>query len=126
MDERFWIHLLPWRQKNKTESKSAQIKLAPKLTINREEGWANLELLLANHSRWPIWVREVAIALMDLDTKLQTAISTGKAKHEILQNVGPNEALRVSIGKNRLWRCWQATGTVLLPCPDECPLLRLE
>lgn len=99
MDERFWIHLLPWRQKNKAVSKSAQIKFARKLTINREEGWANLELLLANRSSWPKWVQEAAIALMDLNTKLQTAITTGKARHEILQHVGPNEALRVSIGK---------------------------
>ena len=97
MDERYWIRLLPWRLENKAESKSAKIKFAPKLRITREDGWQYLELQLVNHSSWTVWVEEASVGLADLDANLQTEVPSGQARHEILQNVSPNEALSVSL-----------------------------
>jgi hypothetical protein len=99
MDERAWIRLLPWRQKNRPESKSAQVKFAPRLKITREDGWKYLELLLVNRSSWAVWVEEACIVLADLDADLQTLIPSGKARHQILQNIGPNETLGVCLAK---------------------------
>jgi hypothetical protein len=99
MDERYWIRLLPWRQKNKAETKSAQIKFAPKLVMCRERGWVNLELQLVNRSSWWVWVEEATVVLIDLDAESQTETSTGEAKLKILQNIGPNEELSVSLAR---------------------------
>lgn len=98
MDERYWIRLLPWRQKNKPESKSGQIKFAPKLEICREKGWINLALLLANRSSWTVWVEEATVALADLDAICQSEVAAGRARHQIRQNVGANDTLSVSLG----------------------------
>jgi len=97
MDERDWIRLLPWRQKNKPESKAGQIKFAPKLRI--ADGWV-LELLLVNRSSWTVWVKEATIALVDLNAKEQTAIPTRGAKYEILQNVAPRDSFSVSLARS--------------------------
>ena len=97
MDNRYWIRLLPWRLENKAESKSAKIKFAPKLRITREDGWQYLELQLVNRSSWRVWVEEAKVVLADLEASLQTAIPPGQARHKILQNVNPNETLRVSL-----------------------------
>jgi hypothetical protein len=99
MDERFWIRLLPWRQNNKTGSKPAQIKFAPKLRITRENGWVYLQLQLENRSGWTVWVQEAAVVLIDLNADSQTAVSNGQARHEVLQNVGPNDTLCVSLAR---------------------------
>ena len=99
MDERFWVRLLPWRQKNKAESKSAQIKFAPKLRITREDGWVYIELQLANRSSWRVWVEDASVVLADLAVNLQTFLPPGQARHAILQNVSPNETLRVSLAE---------------------------
>jgi hypothetical protein len=99
MDERYWIRLLPWRQKNKAESKSAQIKFAPKLKITREDGWVYLELQLENRSSWMVWVQEAAVVLIDPGSKWQTAVSNRQARYEILQNVEPNEIFSVSLAR---------------------------
>jgi hypothetical protein len=100
MDERYWIRLLPWRQKNKLESKAGQIKFAPKLRISRVDGWVDLELLLVNRSSWTVWVKEAAITLIDLDAEQQTTAPTGRAVHKILQNVVPRDALSVSLARS--------------------------
>lgn len=97
LNERFWIRLLPWRQKSKAEPKSAEIKFRPKLGIARQGGWACLELQLMNRSSWTVWAEEATVVLVDLDAEWQTTVSTGQAKHEILQNVEPNETLSVSL-----------------------------
>ena len=97
MDERAWIRLLPWREKSRPESKSAQVKFAPQLTITQEDGWKYLELLLVNRSSWAVWVEEACIVLAGLNADLQTLIPTGQARHQILQNIGPNERLGVSL-----------------------------
>jgi hypothetical protein len=97
MDERDWIRLLPWRQKNKANSKSAQIKFAPKLAITHASGWVYLELQLVNRSSWAVWVEEATVVLIDLDAKSQTEISTGEAKLTIRHNIRPNDNLSVSL-----------------------------
>ena len=99
LDERYWIGLLPWRRKNKPESKSAQIKFAPKLEITREDGWVYLELQLVNRSNWTVWVQEATVVLIDLDAKWQTAVSNKQARYEILQNVEPHDTLSVSLAR---------------------------
>ncbi len=97
MDERYWIRLLPWRQKNKANSKSAQIKFAPKLAMTHNDGWAYLELQLVNRSSWWVWVKEATFVLIDLDAESQTEISTNEGKLKILQNIGPRDELSVSL-----------------------------
>jgi hypothetical protein len=96
-DERFWIRLLPWRRKNKAESNSAQIKFAPTLEICGENGWVYLQLRLVNRSTCTVWVQEAAVVLIGLNAIWQAADSNGQARYEILQNVGPNEKLCVSL-----------------------------
>jgi hypothetical protein len=86
-----------WRRKNKAESNPAQIKFAPKLRINRDDGWELLELLLVNRSKASIWVGDATVVLTDLDANWQSAIPTGQAIHKILQYVGPNDSLTVSL-----------------------------
>ena len=99
MDEHYWISKLPWRKKNRAESKAGQIKFEPQLTITREDGWKYLELLLVNRSCWQVWVEEASVVLADLDADLQAVVPTGQARHQILQNIGPNEKLSVRLAK---------------------------
>jgi len=97
MDQRYWIRFLPWRQKSKPESISAQIKFAPQLTITRQDGWTYLELLLVNRSSWTVWVEEATVVLDDLDVNWQTEVPAGQANHKIRQNIVPGDALSVSL-----------------------------
>jgi hypothetical protein len=97
MDEGYWIRLLPWRRKDKPESKAGQIKFAPKLRI--ADGWV-LELLLVNRSSWTLWVKEATIALVDLNAKEHAAVPTRGAKYEILQNVAPRDSFGVSLARS--------------------------
>jgi hypothetical protein len=99
MDDRYWIRLLPWRQKNKAESKSAQIKFAPKLSVTRDHGWRTLQLLLVNRSSWTVWVEEATVALTDLDANSQTVIASWQARQQILQNVSSYDSLSVSLAR---------------------------
>jgi|ERR1700722_12295922 hypothetical protein len=66
MDERIWIRLLPWRRKDRADSKSAQVKYACQLGFTQESGWSYLELLLVNRSSWAVWVGMVAYSRPDL------------------------------------------------------------
>jgi hypothetical protein len=91
--------MLPWRRKNKVESNPARIKFVPKLAIHKENGWVYLELQLVNGSCWTVWVQEAAVVLIDLDAQSQTALSNGQGRHEVLQNVGPNDILSVSLAR---------------------------
>jgi len=82
------------------ESESAQFKFAPKLKITRRKGgWVYLELQLVNRSSWTVWVEEACIILTDLNTNLQTEVTPGQARHQILQNVLPNDTLSVSLAR---------------------------
>jgi hypothetical protein len=99
MDERYWIRLLPWRQKNKANAKSAQIKFESKLGITHDDGSIYLELQLVNRSSWRVWVEEATVVLIDLDAESQTEISTGEAKLKILQNMRPSDELSVSLAR---------------------------
>ena len=97
MDERFWIHLLPWRQKNKAETKSAQVKFACRLAFTHENGWDSLELQLVNRSSWNVWVEEATIVLDDFHANLPTAPLADQAKIKIRQNVEAHNIVRVSL-----------------------------
>jgi hypothetical protein len=99
MRERYWIRLLPWKRKNKPDTKSAQIKFVPKLMITREDDWQYLELLLVNRSSWAVWVQEAAVVLIDPDAKRRPTGSQGRARYEILQNVRPKNTLRVRLAR---------------------------
>ena len=99
MNERFWIRRLPWRSKSKPDSKSAQIKFAPHLTIIRKDDWTYLELQLVNRSSWWVWVEEASVVLIDLDAESQAEISTGEAKLKIHQNMLSSEELSVSLAR---------------------------
>jgi hypothetical protein len=95
MDEPFWNRLLFWRQKNK--SKSSQIVFGPKLAIRREIGWGYLELLVANRSNRTVWVEEATVVLSDLNSVAQYEVAPEQARHEIRQNVRPNDTLSLSL-----------------------------
>jgi len=97
MGQSYWIRFLPWRQNNHAESKSAQIKFAPKLRITRQDDWVYLELLLVNRSSWMVWVEEANVVLIDFDSNWQTEVPTGQINHKIRQNVVPGDALSVSL-----------------------------
>ena len=71
----------------------------PKLTITCEDIWNGLELLLVNRSSWPVWVEDASVVLSDLDADMQAVVPTGQARHQILQNVGPNETLSVNLAR---------------------------
>jgi len=98
-DERYWIRLLPWRNKNKGDSKSAQIRFEPKLGMARDDGWVYLILFLVNRSSWPVWVEEASVVLTEVDAIWQTSLPTGCAKYQILQQVAPKDTLGVSLAR---------------------------
>jgi hypothetical protein len=95
--ERLWIHRLPWRRKGRDETKAAQIKFQPRLEIVREDGWADLSLLLVNQSSFAVWIEHVNIALADLKAVHQTTTPIGHFKQQTLQYVGAKETLCVSL-----------------------------
>ncbi|HET6145474.1 MAG TPA: hypothetical protein VFE02_18375 [Candidatus Acidoferrales bacterium] len=97
MDDHFWIHLLPWRQKNKAETKSAQIKFTCQLAFTHENGWDYLELQLVNRSSWSVWVEEATIVLSDLDAAFQAALPVEQVKIKICQNVVAHNTVGVSL-----------------------------
>jgi len=112
MDNSLWARLLPWRQSNRAESKPSPIKFKPQLVITREDTWTYLLLLLINRSCRTVWVEEASVVLTDLDADLQTEVSTGEARNQILQNVGPNETLSVSLAR----AIYDAAGRPQGPC----------
>jgi hypothetical protein len=97
MINRFWVRLLSLRKKSKAESQSAELKFEPQLTITREDTWTYVILKLVNHSGWTVWVEEAVVELADFDTEWQNEVPAGQFKPQILQNVGPNETLSVSL-----------------------------
>src|SRR6201987_753879 len=99
MDERYWIRLLPWREKNRAATKAAQIKFGAQLRIIREDGWAYLQLRLVHRSTWTVGVKEATETVTGLDANEQTTVLIGRGKHEILLNVFPNESLCVSLAR---------------------------
>jgi hypothetical protein len=99
VNERSWVRLFPWRRKNKADSDRAQIEFAPTLAIARENGWVYLQLQLVNRSSWAVWVQEAAVALSGLEAKWHATNCNGQARFEILQNVGPDDTLCVSLAR---------------------------
>jgi hypothetical protein len=82
-----------------TESKSPQVNFEARLATTHERGRMYLILQLFNHTSWTVWIDEVSVVLAALDANLQTEAPTGQARHRIFQNVGPNEALGVSLAE---------------------------
>jgi hypothetical protein len=99
MRERDWIRLLPWKRKNKPETKSAQIKFVPQLVLTRERDWQYLELQLVNRSSWAVWVQEAAVVLINPDAKRRVSETKGRSRYEILQSVRPKETVRVRLAR---------------------------
>jgi hypothetical protein len=97
MDDHFWIHLLPWRQKNRAETKSAQIKFTCQLAFTHDNGWDYLELQLVNRSSWTVWVEEATIVLSDPDATLQAEVPAEQVKIKIRQNVEARKTVSVSL-----------------------------
>jgi hypothetical protein len=95
--ERSWIHRLPWRRKNRADTKAAQIKFLPELEIARDEGWANLSLSLVNKSSFMIWVEDANVALAHVDAALQSSAPSRSITQQILQYVQPKASLNVSL-----------------------------
>lgn len=106
VDERHLIRLLPWRQANRAESKSAQVKFAPQLTTTHGDGRRCLELRLVNRFSSTVWVEDATVVLADLEANLQTVVPTGQARLQILENVRPNETLSVDLA----WAVYDAAG----------------
>jgi hypothetical protein len=84
-----------WR-KTKPEPADSQTDFSALLRIFRQDGWVYLELLLINRSEVTVWVEKATIVLSELKANWQTTTSSGQAKHDILQNIGPDDTLRVS------------------------------
>jgi hypothetical protein len=97
MDDHSLIRSLPWRQKNKAETKSAQIKFACQLAFTHENGWDYLELQLVNRSSWNVWVEEATMFLHDLDASLQASDPAEQVKIQIRQNVEAHNTVSVSL-----------------------------
>jgi len=50
-----------------------------------------------NNAGMTVWVEEAIVGLTHLDAIWQTSIPTGRARHEIRQNVRANESLELSL-----------------------------
>jgi hypothetical protein len=74
-----------------------QIDFSARVRVFRYDNWVYLELLLVNRSNVTVWVEEAMVVLSEVDVFWQTSISTGQARHEILQNVRPNDTLSVRL-----------------------------
>jgi hypothetical protein len=95
--ERVWIRRLPWRRKGRDETKAAQIKFQPQIEIVRQDGWADLSLLLVNRSSFTVWIEHASISLADLTAKHQTAAPIARFEQQVLQYVGAKETLSISL-----------------------------
>jgi hypothetical protein len=85
------------RRKAKPAPGDFQIDFSAGLRVFPDDGWVYLELLLVNRSNVSVWVEEAVIVLSELEANWQTSVSTGPARHEILENIRPNDTLRVSL-----------------------------
>lgn len=97
MRDSFWASSLFRRWRTKSEPVESQTDLSALLRIFRQDGWVYLELLLINRSEFIVWVEHSTVVLSELEANWQTSIPTGQAKHPILQNIGPDDTLRVSV-----------------------------
>jgi len=104
-----------WR-KTKSEPGPADslTNLSALLRIFRQDGWVYLELLLINRSEVTVWVEQATIVLSEREANWQTSISIGQAKHPILQNIGPDDTLRVSLAGAIYDAAGRPTGETLL------------
>ena len=97
MRERFWIRLFPWTTKDKAESKSAQIKFAPRLTVTRAR-WLAIPRIAVGESLWlEAMGRGREHRLGRSHSWLSIVAPPGHARHKILQNVYPDETLSVRL-----------------------------
>jgi hypothetical protein len=85
-----------WRRTN-PEPGGVQIDFSARARLFRQDDWAYLELFLVNRSNVTVWVQEAVVVLSNLEANWQTSISTGQARHKVLQNIRPSETLGVSL-----------------------------
>lgn len=85
-----------WR-KTKPESGGVQVDFSAQLKVFHDGDWVSLELLLVNRSNLTVWVESATVVLSELDANWQASISTGQARHQVLQTVWPHDTLRVSL-----------------------------
>jgi len=103
MRDSFWASRLfrRWRKtKSEPSPPDSRTNFSALLRIFRQDGWVYLELLLINRSDVTIWVKEATVVLSELKANWQTTTSSGQVKHDILQNIGPDDTLRVSIARD--------------------------
>lgn len=94
----FWTSgLFRRRRKTRPEPGIVQIDFSARLRVFHDNGWVSLVLLLENRSKVTVWVEDATAVLTDLDTDWLTGVPPEQARHQILQNVGPNDVLSVSI-----------------------------
>lgn len=77
--------------------RDAAYDLEPELNITRKNGWALLDLVLQNHSKFPIWAEQATFALADLDADFQGAAPSGEGILLIRETVRPGGTLRISL-----------------------------
>lgn len=99
MEDSFWIHLLPWRQKDRPDSKSAQIKFSCLLALNQDGRGNHLELLIVNRSSWTVWVEQASISFNELTAPFQSAVPHDRTEIQVGRNIEPHKILRVDIAK---------------------------
>jgi hypothetical protein len=97
MRDASWTSGLFRRRKTKPAPGGVQIDFSAGLRAFPDDGWVYLELLLGNRSHASVWVEDAVVVLSELEANWQTSVSTGQARHEILQNIRPNDTLRVSL-----------------------------
>jgi hypothetical protein len=97
MRDASWTSGLFRRWRAKPAPGGFQIDFSAGLRVFPDDGWVYLELLLVNRSNVSVWVEEAAIVLSELEANWQTSVSTGQGRHEILQNIRPNDTLSVSL-----------------------------
>jgi hypothetical protein len=89
--------LFRWWRKTKAEPGGFQIDFSARVRLFRQDDWTYLELSLVNRSNVTVWVEEAVVVLSNLEANWQTSISTGQARHKVLQNIRPNDTLGVSL-----------------------------
>jgi hypothetical protein len=99
MPKGIWNRLFSWRLQDHNELNPQRVEFVSKLRLNRSDGWAALELFLKNRSQASVWVEDATLILTELDTSSHIALPSGQARHQILQDIQPNDELSVSVAE---------------------------
>jgi hypothetical protein len=99
MGTNLWNRWIAWRHGKEPDLSPCQIEFIPKLSLNRSDGWVALGLVVENRSDLTVWAEDATIVLADLDANSQTRIPPDQVIHKIRQNIGANDALRLSVAE---------------------------